>query len=470
MVFSSAIFIFAFLPATLILYKLASLTTNLKLENAVLLICSVFFYAWGGLLYFFLLIILLLVNYLCGIWIHATDRKRAVLSLSLLINIGTLFVCKYFNFFVSNLEQASSAIVGHEVSFGLPQLPLPIGISFFTFQIMSYLIDLYREKISVQKNLFKLALYITMFPQLIAGPIVRYSDIAAEIDCRQISWENEKAGLQRFILGLSKKVLLADTLGLFVDTAFAQTASLNILWAWLGALCYTLQIYTDFSGYSDMAIGLGQVFGFHFNENFNYPYTATSIRDFWRRWHISLSTWFRDYVYIPLGGSRCDRWKTYRNLLLVFLLTGFWHGAAWQFIVWGLFHGTFLVIERVGFGKVLEKLPRFVQHFYTVVIVIIGFVFFRADTMTQAISYLSCMFSFQMQNFVSSQIMAQLSGAFIFFTMLSIVISMPVFQRLRKVNFPAQNPACFVLYFVLLLIDISFVTSTAFNPFIYFKF
>lgn len=470
MVFSSVVFIFIFLPTTLILYKLASFTKNIRLQNVVLLICSLVFYAWGGLQYFFLLLVLLVINYLCGLWIAGSIHKRLPLIVSLMINIGTLFVFKYFNFFISNLEQLQSQFSGQEVSFGLPQLPLPIGISFFTFQIISYLIDLYRGQIPVQKNILNLMLYVVMFPQLIAGPIVRYTEIETAIHHRETSAFLEKRGLQRFILGLSKKVLLADSLGIFVNIAFAQSSNLNVVWAWLGAICYTLQIYIDFSGYSDMAIGLGQVFGFHFNENFNYPYTSKSIQEFWRRWHISLSSWFRDYVYIPLGGSRCAPWKIYRNLLIVFILTGIWHGAAWQFLIWGLYHGLFLILERLGLGKFLEKLPAVVRHLYTLVVVIIGFVFFRADSLPQATSFILRMFTFNLQEIANIQILSNLSGAFLFFLLLSVIISMPVFVKVKKVRFPAKEAICSLLSLLLLGISICFIVSTAFNPFIYFKF
>ena len=269
-----------------------------------------------------------------------------------------------------------SVVTGENISWNLREVALPIGISFFTFQVMSYSIDVYRGEVAVQKSPAKLLLYVMMFPQLIAGPIVRYKEINDEIECRKIKIDQIEQGIKRFIVGFSKKVFLANTMGSLADVAFASIDNLNTLYAWTGAICYSLQIYYDFSAYSDMAIGLGWVFGFHFNENFNYPYISKSIKEFWRRWHISLSSWFRDYVYIPLGGNRKGTGRTYFNLMVVFLLTGIWHGAAWQFLIWGIYHGLFLVLERVGGSIILEKLPGWCRHIYVGLVVIVGWVFF----------------------------------------------------------------------------------------------
>lgn len=474
MVFSSVTFIFAFLPVMLLCYKLAGLlpdTKRLPLQNALLLAGSLVFYAWGGVRYLLLLLVLIALNWGCGLWLGRAGtpaRRKAALAVGLVLDIGVLGVCKYFNFFVAQAEGLARALgAGAAFRLELPEIPLPIGISFFTFQIMSYLIDLYRGKVAVQKSPARLALYVMMFPQLIAGPIVRYADIEAEIAHRTTTPEEEDAGLRRFILGFAKKVLLSNALAGFADLAFEATG-LHPVWAWLGAVAYTLHIYMDFSAYSDMAIGLGQIFGFHFNENFNYPYVSRSIKEFWRRWHISLSSWFRDYVYIPLGGNRRGAGATYRNLLIVFLLTGFWHGAAWQFVFWGLYHGAFILLERAGLGRVLEKLPRAVQHLYTLVVVVVGWVFFRAQSLGAALAYLGEMFGLGGGALVNLTMLKGLTGEVVVFGVLAAVISAPVFPALQKRVPPRGWQG--ILYLALFVVSLAFMTGAGYNPFIYFRF
>lgn len=479
MVFSSSTFIFIFLPCVLVFYKLAQLCANRKrrvqIQNAVLLVASLVFYGWSGVRYLVLVLALIIINYLCGLSIGRGQAKgvahpRRALLVGLAADLAVLMVCKYFNFFVGNIESLVRHWTGNgEFSLNLPVIPLPIGISFFTFQIMSYLIDVYRGQVKVQRRLDYLTLYVLMFPQLIAGPIVRYADIEYEIENRTVSAEEEARGLRRFIMGFAKKVLLANAMGAFADTAFSNVADLHFSLAWLGAVCYALQIYMDFSAYSDMAIGLGWVFGFHFNENFNYPYVSRSVQEFWRRWHISLSTWFRDYVYIPLGGNRRGKGRTYLNLLIVFFLTGFWHGAAWQFLVWGLYHGFFLILERMGFGRALKKAPAFVGRIYTVVVVLVGWVFFRADGLGAAMQYLGVMAGIGSGTFWNMRVLLCLTGIFMAFASISVCISAPVFPTLAR-RAPKWTGVWNAICLVLFAYCICYMVGSSYNPFIYFRF
>ncbi len=388
MVFSSLEFLLMFLTVTLLVYFIVPL----KARNIVLLIVSLIFYGWGEPVYVFLMIFTIAVDYIFGLLVERNlkkdDRKRAktCLVLSIVINLSILGFFKYYDFFVSNLR----LIPGLS---GLPLLglSLPIGISFYTFQALSYVIDVYRGDAAVQRDPLKLALYIAFFPQLVAGPIVRYTTVAEEIDERRESVSEFSAGAVRFLFGLGKKMLLANAVARIADAAFAA-AMPSALFAWLGAVAYTFQIYFDFSAYSDMAIGLGRMFGFHFLENFNYPYIARSVTEFWRHWHISLSTWFRDYVYIPLGGNRCSRARNVWNLFVVWFLTGMWHGASWNFIAWGLWFFVLLVGEKLLWGKALERLPSLVRHAYAMVLVVFSWVLFRAETLTAAAAYFAAMF------------------------------------------------------------------------------
>ena len=384
MVFSSLVFIWLFLPVVLGCYYLA----QDRYRNLLLLIASLFFYAWGEPIYLLVMIVSIIVNYVSGLWIGLNPEKKSRLALTIgvIINLGLLGVFKYSGFVIENIN----AITG--LNLAIKPLSLPIGISFYTFQSISYLVDIYRGVCQPQKNIIKMGLFISFFPQLIAGPILKYYDIATQIDNRKVSWVMANEGAVRFIIGLGKKVIIANILAKTADEVFALSFNnMSTPEAWLGIIAYTFQIYFDFSGYSDMAIGLGKMFGFKINENFNYPYLSSSIRDFWRRWHISLSTWFKEYLYIPLGGNRQGTLKTYRNLLIVFFMTGLWHGASWNFVVWGMWHGFFIVAEKIiPIERILRW--RILQIIYTMVIVICGWVLFRAETLTQAVAYWHRMF------------------------------------------------------------------------------
>lgn len=392
MVFSSLTFLFLFLPVVLFLL---SLCRKIPYQNTLLFLSSLLFYAWGGVSYTLILLGSIVVNFLAGNAIQNHPHHRKLwFTLAVILNLSSLIFFKYANFLVDNVNVLTS-IFGISPIF-LKRILLPIGISFYTFQGISYLTDVYRGQVKAQTNFIRLGTYIALFPQLIAGPIIRYHEIEPQLSQRDFSWENLYQGIQRFCLGLARKILIANQLALIADDIFARApGTITSATAWLGALVYALQIYYDFAGYSDMAIGLGRMFGFRFPENFNFPYLATSIRDFWRRWHITLSAWFKDYLYIPLGGNRKGKGRTYLNLYIVFFLTGLWHGASWTFVVWGLMHGTLMVVERLGFGRLLEKSYQPLRHLYTLLMVVVAWVFFRADSLDYAVTFVGRMFSFQ---------------------------------------------------------------------------
>ncbi len=472
MVFASPIFLFLFLPTTLIGYYLS----GLKYRNFWLFIMSFLFYAWSGLAYAGLLLFSTIVNYFFGIWIEKSEQplKKRVLFLSVLYNLGFLGFFKYCSFLLMNIQKVIQLFYP-SFTINIPNITLPIGISFFTFQIMSYIIDLYKKEISVQKSLVNLGLYIMLFPQLIAGPIVRYIDVEKEINKRVVYLENVDKGLKRFIIGLSKKVLIANAMGAWADYAFGISwERLNTPLAWLGIFSYTMQIYFDFSGYSDMAIGLGEMFGFHFLENFNYPYISRNIQEFWRRWHMSLSHWFRDYLYIPLGGNRLGGNRAYINSFIVFFCTGLWHGAAWNFVFWGLFHGFFLVVEKIGFLKILNKFPKIIQHIYALLIVMIGWVFFRAEGFKNAFIYLKKMFYINFEHL--EYFFSCMDNWKIFMAICAIVFSTPIISKIReqieKEYIKTIKYEIFqdIIYFCLFFLSILFVSGSSFNPFIYFRF
>jgi alginate O-acetyltransferase complex protein AlgI len=396
MVFSSSVFLFLFLPVVLVLYAFLPF---LALRNIFLLTASLFFYAWGEQSFVLVLVASIAVNYLFGLAIGRSEdrgpRTRWFAAAAIAANLGLLAFYKYGNFAVDNLN-ALFAPLGFD-PLHLDPLHLPIGISFFTFQAMTYVIDIYRKEAQVQRNPLNVGLYLSMFPQLIAGPIVRYRAVAAQITSRTVTLDKFSSGAERFIIGLGKKMILANTVGAAADRIFSLPGeSLTTGVAWVGTVCYTFQIYFDFSGYSDMAIGLGLIFGFRFPENFRYPYVSRSIREFWRRWHITLSAWFRDYLYIPLGGSRRAPARVYVNLFTVFFLCGLWHGAAWTFVIWGMIHGLFIVLERLGLERLLGKLPRAAQHAYLMFVVMTAWVFFRAETASHALVYLKAMAGFSL--------------------------------------------------------------------------
>ena len=462
MVFASAIFLFLFLPITIIGYFLI----KPKYRNFWLFIMSLVFYAWGGLIYAILFIFSAYINFLFGIWMEKNRRrKELILSLSIVWNLGILAYFKYSSFILLNL-QAVIQIFIPSFKINIVSVPLPIGISFFTCQIMTYVIDLYREEIKVQKKFINLGLYIMLFPQLIAGPIVRYIDIEKEINNRKVDINLIDEGIKRFILGLGKKIFIANIMGTWADTVFnTPLEKINTPLAWLGIFGYTMQIFFDFSAYSDMAIGLGKIFGFHFLENFNYPYISRNIQE----------QWFKDYLYIPLGGNRKGGIRTYINLLTVFFLTGLWHGASWNFIFWGIFHGLFLIIERLGLKKFLEKIPKILQHFYTMIIVIIGWVFFRSNSFIFALKYLKKLF---IPNFIYMEsFLVELETLKLFIALCAIVFSTPIVPKLRNVllNNIFKNKFCYeifrnFIYIIFFLLSVIFLAGSNFNPFIYFHF
>lgn len=471
MVFSSMTFIWIFLPILLFVYYIS----KEKYRNIILLIFSSIFYSWGEPKYIILMLISILVNYIFGRILDKCNKKKnktIVLIFSIIFNLGLLVYFKYFNFIVTNIDN----IIGHNV---IPNknIVLPIGISFYTFQIMSYIIDLYRGDIKVQKNLLNLALYISFFPQLIAGPIVKYKDIDEQLQKRTVTIEKFSNGIKRFVYGLAKKVIFANTLAYIADTIFNSNIKfLNMPIAWLGAICYTLQIYFDFSGYSDMAIGLGKMFGFEFMENFNLPYISESITEFWRRWHISLSTWFKEYLYIPLGGNRKGKIRTYINLLIVFLATGIWHGASWNFVVWGLFNGFFLVIERIKLKELLDKNKlKFINHIYALLVIIFGWVLFRADTLKSALQYMKIMVSpsKQLVNFDTSLIINNRNIMMIIVVILFSGILQTIFNKLKnkeKIKEIYHRYFEVIVICLLMFISIMMLASNTYNPFIYFRF
>ena len=461
MVFSSPVFLFVFLPIVIILYYLG----HEKVRNYILLCASLFFYAWGEPKLVFLMIFSIIINYVLALIMEKAKSKGVRLGLIILtciLDLGFLFYYKYFNFFIATVFRVTG------LTLSTRYVALPIGISFYTFQIMSYVIDVYRKNVKAQRNPFDLGLYISLFPQLIAGPIVRYIDVEKQIKSRTLSVDKFYDGSLRFMKGFAKKVLIADQLSTFVDLNFDVSIDSAAV-KWVAMIAYTLQIYYDFSGYSDMAIGLGKIFGFDFVENFNFPYISQSIKEFWRRWHISLSTWFRDYVYIPLGGSRKGTFRTYMNLMIVFILTGFWHGASWNFIFWGLFYAVFLVAERIGFGKILEKLPRFFRHFYALVVVSFGWVLFRANSMTDAVAYYKGLFTPTPNEYI--RIITFIDPMLIFVLVMGILFAFPHTKIREKLKTLKSYEAIrSVVLLILFMLAVCFMTGAGFSPFLYFRF
>lgn len=463
MVFSSMIFLWMFLPAVLLLYFFA----QAKFRNVFLLAVSLIFYAWGEPKYILLMIGSIIVNWFFGMVMDEYGRKKIFLASAVILNLAVLGYFKYFNFFIGIIGDLS----GKKIE--MPAVTLPIGISFFTFQALSYVIDLYRNQYKAQRNIINLALYISFFPQLIAGPIVKYKDINEQLNNRSVTSEKMAEGIRRFIYGLGKKVIISNTVAQCVDKIYAlDYGQLTGILAWVGAILYTLQIYYDFSGYSDMAIGLGKMFGFEFLENFQYPYLSKSIQEFWRRWHISLGTWFREYLYIPLGGNRKGTARTYANLFLVFFMTGLWHGANYTFILWGLYHGLFQIIERAGFGKTLER-HKLAAHFYAAVVFVFGWVLFRADNLVQAGVMVKRMI-FPWQYTESTLLLGQLFGAK---TVLVIICGIlgcgfvqEMFQGCKK-SFNWKNSYLELGFCTLMFVfSIVMLASNTYNPFIYFRF
>lgn len=451
MVFSSLIFLFLYLPIVLFIYYI----TPLKLRNLMLLIANVIFYAWGEPIYILIMVFSTFVDFFHGYFIEkyrCNDKlARCLVASSVIINLSILFFFKYYDFFVINLANV------------IPNFPLtplglalPIGISFYTFQTMSYTIDIYRGDAKAQKNIINFGTYVTLFPQLIAGPIVKYKDVATQLISRTTT--DFAGGIELFVIGLCKKVLLANNIGMLWDT-INVSANISVMSAWLGAIAFAFQIYFDFSGYSDMARGLGRMFGFEFLKNFDYPYISRSITEFWRRWHISLGTWFKEYVYIPLGGNRCSTFKNFRNIFIVWLLTGFWHGAEWNFIAWGLFFATLLMIEKAFLLKILDKLPSVISRIYTLFFVLISWAIFAN---VDFIPYLRVMFGDG--TFIDNNFLYYLSNNFLILIIL-IASSTPLFSKIK-----IAKPIKLIFIFIGLILCTAYLTSASYNPFLYFRF
>lgn len=467
MVFSSLTFLCVFFPAVFLLYYLLP---SMPAKNALLIISSLLFYAYGEPVYVLLMAGSASLNYLYGLWIGRAGKKKPVLALAVGTNFLILGIFKYADMLIDTCNRLTGAQIP------LIRVSLPIGISFFTFQALSYLIDVYRGQVKAQKNYAHMLLYISFFPQLIAGPIVKYHDIERQISNRTFDLEQTAEGFRRFIVGLSKKVLLSNTAALAADAVFAaELAQVGALAAWIGAVSYLFQIYFDFSGYSDMAIGLGRMFGFTFQENFNYPYISCSVQEFWRRWHISLSTWFKEYMYIPLGGNRRGRARTYVNKLFVFFCTGLWHGADWTFVIWGLYHGLFLLLEGI---LPVKKLPRALGHVYTMLVVCAGFVIFRADTLSQGAALIGKMFTglpsgrdtmgFALQQINPLLVLVLVICLFASCPLKSLRSRLP--GRWEKILARVGNPSAYVCSIALLVLCMLSLSGGTYNPFIYFRF
>ncbi len=469
MVFSSLAFLCVFLPVCLLIERIVPSTS---VKNAVLIVASLVFYAYGEPVLVLLMIASTLFNYLMGLAVGKAEgsRRKAWLAAAVVVNLGLLVVFKYSGMLISTLN----SVTGLGIS--VPNIPLPLGISFYTFQALSYVIDVYRGEVEAQRRYSRILLYVSFFPQLIAGPIVKYHDIELQMAERSASMEDTAVGLRRFCLGLAKKVLIANTMAATADSLLGLSSSaLNAPCAWLAAFAYLMQIYFDFSGYSDMAIGLGRMFGFHFKENFDHPYASTSIKEFWRRWHISLSTWLREYLYFPLGGNRKGRTRAWINRIIVFFLCGLWHGANWTFVVWGLCHGMLLLLEDV---VPLRKLPRALGHVYTILFVMITFVIFRCDTLGEGANVIRTMFigwSFSTASTVA--FMEQLTPVFIVTSVLAIALAGSLPCKVREIVTKASTKSdkrvaivCYASSFVLLVACMLTLSSGTYNPFIYFRF
>ncbi|MBZ9634351.1 MBOAT family O-acyltransferase [Clostridium sp. FP1] len=468
MVFSSLIFIFIFLPLTLTVYYFSPK----KIRNFTLLVVSLIFYGWGEPVYISLMVFSIIFDYISTLLISKYRKRKKLSRLifinTLVVNLGILAFFKYFSFLVDNMN----ALFGLDIL--IQKLPLPVGISFYTFQIISYVVDVYLNKVKVQKNIIDFGAYVTMFPQLVAGPIVQYSDIFIQLKNRKENINQFSEGIERFILGLGKKVLIANNIGMiWTIIKSMEISSISVISSWLGIVAFTLQIYFDFSGYSDMAIGLGKMFGFEFIENFNYPYISRSVTEFWRRWHISLGSWFREYLYIPLGGNRVLLIKQLRNLFIVWFATGLWHGASWNFIFWGLYFGFFIFSEKILLGKLLEKLPRCISNLYTMIIVIVGWVFFDMNKLSDALSYIKVMFGLSGNAFSDNTAIYYFYTNFIIFAV-AVLCATPVmynFDKKIKSRFNARGAIvmAFNRIFILFL-STAYLVNQSFNPFLYFRF
>lgn len=468
MLFSSITFIFMFLPIVCVTYLLS----YKNLRNYILLAASLVFYAWTEPHYLSIILFSIFVNYTGAYCISKSNKphqRKLFLLITIIIDLELLFCFKYFNFAAEIINSALNANIG------FIDMLLPIGISFYTFQSLSYVIDVYRKEVSPQYNIFNLALYICFFPQLVAGPIIKYHDIERQIDNRSENFNKVAYGVKRFIIGLAKKMLIADILGAVADKIFSQPVEqFDTLTAWIGAIAYSFQIFYDFAGYSDMAIGLGYIFGFKFLENFNYPYISKSITEFWRRWHISLSTWFKEYLYIPLGGNRVTKSRNYFNLLIVFLITGLWHGATWNFIVWGLWHGIFIIFEKITCWHKKEgnRCLKIAHHFYTILIVVVGWVIFRADTLPYAYSYVKNMFGLIKEHHISYEYAYYVDNVEKLAFVVALFLSMPIFSKILVTKYSSNLYHILVNIWLLFLfvLSVAKIAASTYSPFIYFRF
>lgn len=465
MLFTSISFLYYFLPALIIIYFI----TPKKYKNIILLIASLLFYFYGEPKYVFLMIAEIIIAYIGAILIDKyKNQSKNILIITLFIHVFLLIIFKYTDFIIQTINDISNANIK------LLNIALPIGISFYTFQIISYIIDVYNGKVNVQKNIIKLATYVSLFPQLVAGPIVRYQTVEKELDDRVHSFNNFAYGIRRFTIGLAKKVLIANALGELCSKAFLADEK-TIVFFWIFGVSYMLQLYFDFSAYSDMAIGIGRIFGFHFPENFNYPYISKSITEFWRRWHISLSTWFKDYVYIPLGGNREGKYKQIRNILIVWLLTGIWHGANWTFLIWGLLFGIILIIEKIWLNKFMEKLPSFIRRIYVLFIVMILFIIFNSDNMSVALTNIKGLFGMNEEAFVNDYTLHYLKS-YLPVLIIALLGSTPfikiLIDKLRKNKYVNNiiNILEPILIVVILVVVTSYLIDNSYNPFLYFTF
>lgn len=472
MVFSSLFFLFFFLPCVILVNFI--FLRHIKIQNFILMFFSLVFYYWGEKNHIFIMLACIFVNYIAGILIQNTKKpyfKKVYLIIAIILSVGMLGYFKYFNFFINNLNQITN------FNINIVQISLPLGISFYTFHALSYVIDVYWKKIKVEFNIINFICYVSLFPQLVAGPIVRYKDVSHSFYQRYITRSGFRSGILRFSFGLGKKILIANTLAVIADRIFNLSyIELNFAIAWLGAVAYMLQIYFDFSGYSDMAIGLGLILGFRYKENFNFPYSALSIQDFWRRWHISLSSWFRDYVYIPLGGNKKSVTRTYFNIMCIFLLCGFWHGANYTFIAWGLFHGLFIIFERSKLGSAINVLPTIIRNIYVLIVVLFGWVLFRVDCIHDVKFFYKAMV---IPSHFSIQPIAELMNSFVLIAyFIGIILSLGFNSYLKNYLIKYRNIQLILLYkqitiffgIVVFIFSLLSMSSNSHNPFLYFRF
>ena len=466
MVFSSIVFLYIFLPIMLLLYFIVPS----KFKNAIMILASLVFFAWGEIRYIFIMLVLAVMDFICGKQItkYQDNKKKKILFLmiNVVVNLGILFFFKYADFIITNINNLTG------LSIPLLNIPLPIGVSFNTFQSLSYVIDVYRGTVKCEKSFYNYLTYTTLFPQIIAGPIVRYETVDEELETKNISLDNFSAGMKRFIIGLGKKVLIANSVGALWNTIETGNYSeLSMLFAWIGIISFALQIYFDFSGYSDMAIGLAQIFGMKFDENFNYPYISKSITEFWRRWHITLSSWFRDYVYIPLGGNRRGFAIQIRNILIVWFLTGAWHGASWNFILWGLYFGVILILEKLFLLKLLEKLPKIIGHIYSIIIILVSWAIFAFEDLARVGEYIKAMFI--NSNLWNSEALYYLQN-YGLLILIGAICSIPLWKKLKEKIDSKNSKTLEVIttlgYVAIFVLSTASLVTNSFNPFLYFRF